>query len=261
VSVGEQIRHCRVCDAAALRDPGIRSLTREAFGRPLQTSRWRVGARLDAAEARRRWGLAMSLRAFGVLGVAGERTELLVVGDRSDEAIYWLTRRVRRVFAGHLDLDDTAWRTDGAGGPMLIDAARQTELPWNPRRLVLQPMGLGELRYEDGSIDALLCAGALEGAGGLAEARRLALEMHRVLKPGGAAAITTTFRLQGPPGSAGDAVLFDEAELRDVLLGQELYWAFSDPLAAADLEADLASRDAEHVWTSVHLLLVKPLYR
>jgi SAM-dependent methyltransferase len=220
-----------------------------------------VGARLDPTEARRRWGLAMSLRAFGILGVAGERTEFLVLGERGDEVIYWLTRRVRRVFASHLDLDDNAWRMDGAGGPLLVDAARQTQLPWNPRRLVLQAMAPDELRYEDGSIDALLCAGALEGAGGLAQARRLALEMHRVLKPGGAATVTTTFRLQGPPGSAGGAVLFDEAELKDLLFGQELYWTFSDPLTAADSAAELASRDGDHVWTTVHLLLVKPLYR
>ena len=108
-------------------------------------------------------------------------------------------------------------------------------------------------------MDAVICPAAFETLGGVEEARDVAREIHRVVKPGGVAGITVGFRIEGTAAPKGP-VLFDEAALRSVFLADELSWAISDPLDPRPADSKLASRDGETVWTSAHLLLVKPLY-
>ena len=59
----------------------------------------------------------------------------------------------------------------------------------------------------------------------------------------------------GPPGR----LLMDEAELRETILGDGLIWATASPLQLA-ASSPVVEEEGPHVWTSVHLLLVKPLY-
>ena len=51
----------------------------------------------------------------------------------------------------------------------------------------------------------------------------------------------------------------DEAELRETILGDGLIWATASPLQLA-ASSPVVEEEGSHVWTSVHLLLVKPLY-
>ena len=88
----------------------------------------------------------------------------------------------------------------------------------------------------------------------------MAREIHRVVKPGGVAGITVGLRIDGPDARVTVPSALDEAALRSVFLPDELSWAISDPLDTAPADSKLASRDGEAVWTSAHLLLVKPLY-
>ena len=254
-----------MCDSVGLADSRLRQLSRELFGPdPGLAGRLpflrRSAPGGDPIERRRKWALAMSLRAFAALGVLDSETELLVIGPRCEEAVYWLTLRTRRVFTTHLERVEGAWSVNSSGDPILADPGRQTEHPWNPRRLVLQPMRPTDLRLEDGSLDVVLSANVLEHLSSIDEAMQVAREMHRVLKPGGVAAVSTTFRAEqsaeGPPG----LLLFDEPELRAALLGDGLSWAIADPLDVSAPDSEVASRDGDQLWTSVHLLLVKPLY-
>jgi SAM-dependent methyltransferase len=253
VSVAGQIRHCLVCDAETVRDRGVRRVMRDVFG--TRTGPFRRGR--EPEELRRRWATAVSLRAYGALGLLRDEMEVLAVGPGLEEAIYWLTRRTHRVFATDLALADGAW--DGNGiGPVLLDPGRQSSFPWNPRRLVVQPMPPGELRYDDGSLDVLLCANTFERTTGRAHAAAMAGELHRVLKPGGVAAVSLALRVDGDPGSSPRT--FDEAELRGLLLSHELSWAASDPFEIPSPVTGPLSHADGRAWTTAHLLLVKPLY-
>jgi hypothetical protein len=241
VTVATELRHCRVCDEPALAERGVKTMAREVFG----SGRLRTGgllrrARADAAELRRHWGTAMSLRALAEFGVLGGEAEILAIGPGCDEAVRWLSTRVKRVFA--------------------TEPLPDSEQPWNPRRVVVQEMRPSDLRYEDGSMDALICPAAFERLGTLNEAARVAREMHRVVKPGGVTAVTVGLRLEGQGSSAGEPLLLDEAGLRSIFLTDELSWAISDPLDFEPADTRLASREGGLLWTSVHLLLVKPLY-
>ena len=48
-----------------------------------------------------------------------------------------------------------------------------------------------DLRYEDGSFDAVYSLSSIEHFGGLDGVRRALAEQHRVVKPGGIVAFTT----------------------------------------------------------------------
>ena len=241
MTVGTELRHCRVCDEAALGERRLKAMAKEVFGsgRLGGDGILRRRGPENPAELRRRWSAAMSLRALAEFGVLGDEAEILAVGPGCEEAVRWLSLRTQRVFA-----------TDP------VPVREQS----NPRRLVVQEMPPDELRYEDGSMDALISTSTFERLGRMDRARAVAREMHRVLKPGGVAAISAPFATDVSGAGVTDPLLFDEAALRSVFLPEEVSWAISDPLDAEPADTKLASREAGRVWTSVHLLLVKPLY-
>ncbi len=165
----------------------------------------------------------MALHGFDLLGVLSGDADVLAVGPGVEEAVGRLRPGARLV--EHLPEAASALRLD----------------------------------HEDASFGVILCAGAVERLAGLGEARSAALELHRVLRPGGVAAISLGFRLEGPaPGPPG-RLLLDEPELRETLLGEGLIWATTSPLELAAAEP-LVERDGAHAWTGAHVLLVKPLF-
>jgi SAM-dependent methyltransferase len=160
-----------------------------------------------------------------------------------------------------------------------------------------------ELRYEDDSFDGIFSSGSIEHFGDLDSIHQSVVEMHRVVRPGGVVALATEFRLVGPPPGLPGTVLFDESELRQVLL-EGLNWELASPLdfsisdetmegpidfdslfevldggpSIADRIKGRLGRDLPppairhlptpyphivlrkdgHLWTSVHVALIKP---
>ncbi len=137
--------------------------------------------------------------------------------------------------------------------------------------------------YPDESFAGVFSSSSIEHFGDFADVRRSIEEIFRVLRPGGVAALSTEFRLEGPGMEFWPGVLmFDEPELRALLL-DGLWWDPLTPLdtgiseetlssaasyeeALADLDAGIRGwsryphvvlRDRGFVWTSVHLALVK----
>jgi SAM-dependent methyltransferase len=215
---------CALCDRTDLNDRRLRKLISEVYSSNGLGSRLRfVLGPADDRKERARWELAMALYAFDRLGVLSDDQHALVVGPGTGPAVRWL-----------------AWQ-----------GVRVRHLP-DPAN----PLEFGD---EDGSFGVIHCSGTIESLAGLNEARAASRELHRVLRPGGVAAISAGFRLAGtalgPPG----LLLLDEAALRQTVLGEGLTWALTSPL---DLRAStpLVESRGTYAWTSVHLLLVKPLF-
>jgi SAM-dependent methyltransferase len=273
-----RIPHCSVCELEDFADPELRTLIREAYANYLEI----YGQGFPrAAESRKYWEVAMSLRAFRDFGILGAEAEMLGVGAGQEATIFWLTNHARRVFATDLYVDNAAWLAQ-TSPTMLVDPAPLAPCRWNRRRLVVQHMNALDLQYEDHSFDGIFSSGSIEHFGGYPEVRRAAREMYRVLRPGGVAALATEYRIAGdPPGHPG-TLMFSEEELRAAVI-DGLDWDFVEPLdlrispatltdvvsfeeVLADLDAGrelrtphlVLSDSSGFTWTSVHIVLRKP---
>ncbi len=245
----------------------------------------------------------MTARALRDFGALREDAEILGVGAGTEATIFWLTRHVKRVFATDLYLTEDSWSAMDSGAGMLHAPEKETTLDWNPRRLVVQHMDALDLRYEDDSFDGIFSSGSIEHFGDLDNIRKSVEEMYRVVRPGGVVALATEFRLAGPPPGMPGTVLFDESELRQVLL-DGMDWEPASPLDFSISEETMSSpvefsslfetigrgpsivdrvrarlgkelpppairhlptpyphivlRLDDHLWTSVHVALIKP---
>jgi SAM-dependent methyltransferase len=270
-------RCCKLCELEDFGDPALKALIQEAFAHQTE----RLGPAFPfGREYRKYWEVAMSLRALRELGALGPQSEVLGVGAGAEATLFWLTNHVRRVFATDLYAPAEGW-ADQAPPGMLSDAGRFATCPWKPNRLVVQQMDAHELRYEDASFDGVFSSSAIEHFGDYEDVQTALGEIRRVLKPGGIAALSTEFRLDGPPPGLPGVLLFDEAELGSVLDADG--WALVEPLdldmssatlvtvvdfeqAAADLEAGREWSVLPHIvlrsavgmtWTSIHVALRK----
>jgi len=296
---GPSLSYCKLCELADFRDPDLRALIRDMATED-------IGPEYpDGTEHRKPWEVAMTARALRDFGALREDAEILGVGAGREATVFWLTRHVRRVFATDLYLMEDSWSETDSGAQMLVAPDRGVQMDWNPRRLIVQHMDGRKLSYEDESFDGIFSSGSIEHFGTLDEIRESVEEMHRVLRPGGVAAIATEYRLAGPPPGMPGTVLFDERELRQVVL-DGLDWELASPLDLSSSDQTLTTvidwdslfetdmpkpsmldkvkdlfgmevnlpppqikqgpliyphvvlQKDEHMWTSVHVALIKP---
>ena len=226
-------------------------------------------------EHRKYWEYAQAARTLTDFGAIHPGAEILGVAAGTEATIFWATNHVRRVFATDIYLNPGTWESD-APHSMLLAPGEHAPGAWDERRLVVQHMDALELRYEDGSFDGVFSSSSIEHFGEWHDVRRALAEVWRVLKPGGIATISTEFRLRGRgPGFPG-ALVFDAAELEEVII-RPLPWELVEPLdlkvskSTLATEVSLADKlagtapDFPHIvvrqdkilFTSVHLALRK----
>ena len=276
-----RLGYCKLCELADFEDSELRELIRDVYSSDRQHF-----AEADfprGREYRKYWEVAMTLRAFGDLGVFHEDAQVLGVGAGHEATVYWLTRRVGRVVATDLyEVTDHWSGTGDSGAEMLTDPGRYWDGPWDPDRLEVRNMDALDLAFPDESFDAIFSSSSIEHFGDFADVRRGVEEMFRVLRPGGVVALSTEFRLEGPHMGFPGLLRFDEPELRSLLLDR-LWWDSASPWdttisdqtlagpvpmkeAVGDLESGkrgwsryphIVLRDEAYLWTSIHVALVK----
>ncbi|HKH22940.1 MAG TPA: class I SAM-dependent methyltransferase [Solirubrobacterales bacterium] len=234
--MSSQLSYCKLCGLEDFEDSELREVMRDVYSGDLREHPDFPTGR----EHRKFWEVAMSARALRDFGALRPEAEILGVGAGREATIFWLTKHAKRVFATDLYLADDSWSVTDSSVEMLIDPARATGMDWDPQRLVVQHMDALELRYEDESFDGIFSSGSIEHFGSLDDIRRSVEEMCRVLKPGGVAGISTEFRLEGPPPGMPGTVMFDEAQLREVVV-DGVGWEFASPLELSVSDATLAT--------------------
>jgi len=211
----EALSYNKLCNLADFQHPDLVPWIRAIFSH----ERERFGPAFPVGfEDRRQWEVAMTLRTFFDHGVLNERSEVLGVGAGNEPTIFFLTNRVKRVFATDL------YVTSGSGWAeadvsMIRDPGLNWPFSWNPRRLVVQHMDGRMLRYDDESFDGVFSCGSIEHFGTLDQIQRSSREMYRVLKPGGILAIATEFRIEGPDLGFPGTVLFTPELIKERIIG------------------------------------------
>jgi SAM-dependent methyltransferase len=225
----------KACELSDFSDPELRGWIRKIFAHDVE----RFGEAFPQGfEYRKQWEIAMTAMAFSRCGVLREDAEVLGVGAGNEPTLFWLTNRVRRVFATDLYLDRGEWK-ESANSSMLITPEIHWPFAWRSDRLVVQHMDALDLRYESGTFDAVFSSSSLEHFGDWEDVVRAVGEMHRVLRPGGLLCLSTELRLRGPgPGLPG-ILMFDREQLESLALEDGL-WEPVDRLDSAVSEDTLA---------------------
>ena len=141
-------------------------------------------------EHRKVWEYAHVLLGLEKIGGLRPDAFVLSIGAGHEEPLYEMTNRVRWVFAtdiyGQGNFGDNI-----APSSMLINPDQYARCPYNRNRLVVQHMSALDLRFEPATFDVVYSFSTIEHVGTLEEVQRMFSEVHRVLKPGGIAVITT----------------------------------------------------------------------
>ncbi len=231
---GARLSYCKLCNVEDFAHPEVRDVIRAVFPHDLV----RLGPEFPAGfEYRKHWEVAMAVRTLADLGVAHGRAEVLGIGAGDEPTIFWLTTRVKRVFATDLYLDPGVW-SEFASSSMLLDPARHWPSAWNPRKLVVQHMNALDLAYEDASFDAVFSSSSIEHFGTPNDVRRSAEEMCRVLKPGGVLSLSTEFLVDGPSPGVPGCLMFTPEMVREHIVG-DLPWQMVAPM---DWDVSAATR-------------------
>jgi len=224
---------------------------------------------------RKAWEIFMAIYSFDRFKLLGKDKEFLGIGAAKEETISILSQHVKRVFATDIYLDQGVW-SEWHDRQMLINPRSQMDSNYYHQRVVWQHVDGRELPYEDNSFDGIFSCSSIEHFGNEEEIRQALEEAHRVLKPGGVAAISSEYKIEGDGDGFDHVQLFDKERLQRVWLdgiGWEAQDFLDDKLddtEFVDFERsifDSAYRDNLHYnikldnnkykWTSVHLTLVK----
>ena len=246
---GRELSHCKLCEISDFADPELAELIRDIYASDLE--HFGEPDFPKGREYRKYWEVAMTARAFRAFGALREDAAVLGVGAGHEATIYWLTRHLGRVVATDLYEREDAWsekrfRIGDAHGPRtLLGGSLESGASRGPAH------ERARTRYEDESFDAIFSSSSIEHFGGWSDVRRSVEEIYRVLRPGGIAALSTEFRLEGRTMGMTGALMFDEAELRAMLL-DGLWWDPATPLDTRISEDTLArpSFSRRRSWTA-----------
>ena len=173
-------KYVKVCDRRDFDDPEVMAAIRDVVP-GLDT-----GAELE----RKYWEYAMLVLFLHEVGALQEDAELLAVGAGHEAVLFWLANKVGRMVA-----TDIYGEGDFAGGEaegsMLTDPGTFAPYPYDRERLDVRWMDARDLRFPDGSFDAVFSLSSIEHFGGPADIAQAATEIGRVVRPGGHAFVVT----------------------------------------------------------------------
>lgn len=203
---------------ADFEDPDLRRVAMEWMGCP--SAGWE-------GINRKWWEWAMVLRAAEQYGYLDSGKLALGIGSGFEPPMFALASRTRMTIATDL-YGETAFSEHEASEEMLRSPAGRCDFPYDDAGLLVARMDACDIPYADESYDFLFSCSSLEHFG---KSDRIALAMreaYRVLKPGGAYAISVdyAFRITGRdekrPRDKRKGPLsefFSAAEVKDLVIG------------------------------------------
>jgi SAM-dependent methyltransferase len=181
-------QYAKLCDLRDFDDPALRAAIRDV-----------IAARPADEEVERKfWEFAMLVGFLHDVDALREDAEILAVGAGSEEPLFWLANRVKRVVATDIYGEgEFAYRE--AKGTMLTDPTAFAPYPYREDHLDVRWMDARKLEFPDATFDAVFTLSSIEHFGSPGDIGRSAREIGRVLKPGGHAFVVTECLLGDHP--------------------------------------------------------------
>lgn len=147
----------------------------------------------------KQWECAMMLRAFDREGVLRPGALFAGVGAGVEQTTFSLAARGCVVFPTDRYLESTPW-SDVAPPGMMLRPEQYSNVKFSRGNVLPVHTDARSLRLPSGFFDGVYSAGSIEHFGSSQAVSAAAEEIGRILKPGGVAAISTEFRIDGPNG-------------------------------------------------------------
>lgn len=180
-------RYAKLCDLEDFRDPEIAAAITDIA--PSQSAE---------RPHRKGWEFAMAALFLRDTGRLDAGADILDVAAGSEEMLFWLARRARRVIG--IDIYGRGGFADReAKASMLEDPSAHAPYDYPRERLEVRDMDARRLGFPDASFDAVVSFSSIEHFGAPGDIARAAKEIGRVLRPGGHAYLVTELFLQTSP--------------------------------------------------------------
>lgn len=169
-----------------------RDLSRSEFGAALAD---RFADRDRWLSPRKRWELLWIADKYAEIHGARAVAAMLGLGVGNEPLIYHFAHFAQEVLATDLYDEDGVWRE----ARYTADRVRAASpFPYPAERLTVENMDMRAIHRPTASVDVVWSCSSVEHVSTLSELLQVFREIHRVLKPGGIALITTEFSLGEP---------------------------------------------------------------
>jgi SAM-dependent methyltransferase len=216
---------------------------------------------------RKIWEFNQALYGLRSLNRLSPDAVALGIGCGHEELMYFLANRIRRVIA--TDLYEGTWIGGESEADVLSHPAKYAPFKYREDHLEIRRMDALALEADDATVDFAFCLSSIEHFGRLQDKLKALREMHRILKPGGVAVLTTEVVLnrlgrgsqyfQAATLAALVAEAGFELDHQPDLRVEEEYAA--RPLALpmdTFISPHVVLRNFNTIYTSVALFLMKP---
>lgn len=164
---------------------------------------------------RKAWEFIQVYRGLNQLGLLNGETQILGLGVGHECLIYAFTNVCRQVVATDL-YESQEWATAAMA---VNDVYERNPFPYQRDRLTVQHMDMTQIEFPNNSVDAIWSCCAVEHVNNFRDLHQVYREIHRVLKPGGVAALTTEFNITDRPSYEPNLLFTDRAWIEQWLTG------------------------------------------
>lgn len=171
---------------------------------------------VDGFKDRKVWEHIQVYRGLQQLGLLNETTKALGLGVGQERLIYAFANVCGAVVATDL-YNSLNWSTASLA---VEEVYNQNPFPYQRDRLTVQHMDMTQIEFPDASFDVVWSCCSIEHVNSFADLHRVYREIHRVLKPGGIAALTTEYNLSNHHSYEPNMLFTDRYWVNHWLLGE-----------------------------------------
>lgn len=185
-----------------------------------------------AGYSRKAWEFIQVYEGLKHLGLLNGESKAIGLGVGHENLIYAFTNVCQHVTATDL-YDSQNWSTASMAVQEIYE---RNPFPYERDRLTVQHMDMTQLDYPDASFDFVWSCCAIEHVNNFRDLHRVYQEIHRVLKPGGIAALTTEFNPTDQPSYEPNMLFTDQTWMEIWLTGADPLVRGFEPVDQVDYQ-------------------------